>query len=225
MPLSRFVQGPTPIRGRLIFFGLAGALGALTFLPFLSAGTGLPAEKLIAFPIVVTVAATIAAWVGLRCADSAGLPMPYLRRLDGGAKEAARPSAFLVTLVSCGLLGVMGIVALRTTGAPALPGDVGARALSTFFAAGPLETVIHLFIMSVAVWVSRRRWVGIASGALALVLFHLGDASSAPPTLVAAMVVGNGLVGVVLGTLYSAYGFEFAMLGHGVAHLITLMLG
>lgn len=40
--------------------------------------------ELLAFPVLVTVIAAVAAWPGLRAADAAGLPMPWLGRLDGG---------------------------------------------------------------------------------------------------------------------------------------------
>jgi hypothetical protein len=72
---------PLAVRRRLALLAALGALGSLKSLPFLAAGSGKPMTELLAFPVLVTV---VAAWPGLRAADAAGLPMPWLRRLDGG---------------------------------------------------------------------------------------------------------------------------------------------
>jgi hypothetical protein len=77
--------------------------------------------------------------------------------------------------------------------------------------------------MSIAVWLLRRRWVGILMATFALVAFHL-TGGSMPAGLLVATIVGNGSIGLVLGIVYAAYGFELVMLGHAVAHLLTLLL-
>jgi hypothetical protein len=199
-----------------------GALGGVTFLPFLAAGAGKPMQDLFAFPIGVTIIAALAAWPGLYAADAAGLPMPWLRRLDGARTPALASHALTITIALCILLGIVGVITLRLIDAPALPGGSAARALSTVFAAGPLEIVLHLFLMSVVVWLSRRRWVGILAAATALVAFHLSGGTP-PPELLVATIVANGLLGLVLGVLYAAYGLELAMIGHAVAHLVIVL--
>ena len=224
MPMSgaRF-----PIGGRLIVLAGISAIGGVMFIPFLAAGSGQPMPQLIGFAAIVTLIATLVAWPGLRCADAVSLPMPYLRGLDGGDEEGIGRRAVAVTVALSVGLGVLAIIALRMVNAPPLPGSTLARALSTFFAAGPLEIVLHLGVMSVVVWLARgRRWPGILAAALALVLFHLsgGGAAETPP-LVIASVIGNGAMGLALGWVYAAYGFEMVMLGHAVAHLIVVVAG
>lgn len=213
-----------PVRRRVLLLAVLGAAGGVAFLPFLAAGSGKPVRELLGFPVGVAVITTVAAWLGLRAADAAGLPMPLLRWLDGGPRIPVAPRALIGTTASCVLLGLVGTVTLRVIDAPALPGSPFARALSTLFAAGPLEIVLHLFVMSVVVWLSRRRWIGVAVSAAALVAFHLSSGTQSP-TLLAVSLVGNGLSGLVLGTLYAAYGLELAMLGHAIAHLITVLTG
>lgn len=57
-----------------------------------------------------------------------------------------------------------------------------------------------------------------------MVAFHLSSGTQSA-TLLAVSLVGNGLSGLVLGTLHAAYGLELAMLGHAIAHLITVLTG
>src|SRR5437016_1477590 len=138
-----------PIRMRLKALTLLSALGGLLFLPFLAAGSHQPVRSLAAFAVGVTTVAMLAAWLGLRCADAVGLPMPYLRRLDGIMYERVSLSrALVVTLAISLVLGVASVIVLRVIGAPTLPGDASTRALTTVFAAGPLEIVLHPGLMS-----------------------------------------------------------------------------
>ena len=216
-----------PIGGRLIVLAGISAIGGVLFIPFLAAGSGQPVSQLIGFAAMVTIIATLVAWPGLRCADAVALPMPYLRRLDGGDEEGVGQRAIAVTLALSVGLGVLATIALRVVNAPLLPGSTLARALSTFFAAGPLEIGLHLGVMSVAVRLARgHRWPGILAAALALVLFHLsgGGAAQSTPLLVAS-IIGNGAMGLALGWVYAAYGFELTMLGHAVAHLLVVVAG
>src|SRR5665213_1891860 len=131
----------SPIKRRLIVLGALSAAGGILFLPFLAAGGEQTIAQLAGFALVVTIVSTIVAWPGLRCADAVGLPMPYMRRLDGITSDPPSPRAFGTTVTLGVVLGVLGVAALRLTGAPRLPGGVIARALSTVFAAGPLEIV------------------------------------------------------------------------------------
>jgi hypothetical protein len=208
----------------MLAMGVLAAVGGVTFLPFLAAGNGQPIARLIPFALVVTLVATLAAWPGLRCADATGLPMPLLRRLDGSSGGPIPRRAIGVTLVSSVGLGLLGLLALHLVDAPPVPGSVAVRALSAIFAAGPLEIVLHLGAMSTVVWLARgRRAPGIVVAATLLVVFHLaGGGLDQPGRLIALIVVANGAIGLVLGWIYAAYGFELVMLGHAVAHVITV---
>ena len=216
-----------PLRRRLLAMIALAAFGGATFLPFLAAGSHQPIADVAPFALVVTLVATIAAWPGLLCADATGLSMPLLRRLDGAPTRSISRLALGVTLATGVVLGLVSVLALRLIDAPSLPGGMTVRALSVFFAAGPLEIVLHLGLMSIVVWLARgRRVPGIVLAAACLVGFHLtGGALDQPGRVVAAIVVGNGTVGLVLGWIYAAYGFECVMLGHAVAHLITVVGG
>jgi hypothetical protein len=87
--------------------------------------------------------------------------------------------------------------------------------------------VLHLGAMSMVVWLARgRRWPGVVVSAALLVAFHLtGGGLAQPGRVIAITVLGNGAIGLVLGWIYAAYGFECVMLGHAVAHLITVVGG
>ena len=89
------------------------------------------------------------------------------------------------------------------------------------FAAGPLEIVLQLLLMSVVVRLWRRRWLGILIAAAAL-LRSTSATHVVSATLLVAMIVGNGLIGLAIGIIYAVYGVEFAMLGHAVAHRRTV---
>ena len=213
---------------RLVALAVLSAGGGLAFLPFLAAGSHEPISRVAPFAAIVTVVATVAAWPGLRCADAVGLRMPLLRRLDRVEPFSTIASrGIMVTLVVSAGLGGIGLAALRLIDAPPLPGGPTARALSTLFAAGPLEVVLHLGIMSVVIWLAHgRRWIGILVAAVCLVGFHLtGGALQQPPRIIVATVLGNGTIGLALGWIYAAYGFECVVLGHAVAHLITVLGG
>jgi len=86
------------------------------------------------------------------------------------------------------------------------------------------SVVLHLGAMSTVVWLARgRRAPGIVVAATLLVVFHLaGGGLDQPGRLIALIVVANGAIGLVLGWIYAAYGFELVMLGHAVAHVITV---
>jgi hypothetical protein len=200
------------------------AIGGFTFLPFLAAGSHQPMASLIPFALVATIVATLLAWPGLRCADAVSLRMPLFRRLDGAASHPISREALTVTLLGGIILGLIGLFALRLVDAPALPGTLGVRALSALFAAGPLEIVLHLGVMSIVVWLARgRRTIGVSAAAACLVGFHLtGGALAQPWRIITISVVGNGTIGLALGWIYAAYGFECVVLGHAVAHLIAV---
>ena len=79
--------------------------------------------------------------------------------------------------------------------------------------------------MSIVVWLARgRRTIGVSAAAACLVGFHLtGGALAQPWRIITISVVGNGTIGLALGWIYAAYGFECVVLGHAVAHLIAVV--
>ncbi len=109
---------------------------------------------------------------------------------------------------------------------PNLAGSLWSRMASTFFAAGSLEIVIHLFVMSLVVRMARGRvWLGIAVAAIIFVAFHVAGLQGQSVSLIAASVVLNGVFGLMLGFFYARYGFEYVLLCHAVAHALAVSLG
>src|SRR5438874_1049893 len=97
-----------PIRRRIVVLAAVAAAGGILFLPLLSAGSHQPVASVAGFALVVTIVATLVAWPGLRCADAVGLPMPYLRRLDGAPPARVPSRALLVSSASGAALGLGG---------------------------------------------------------------------------------------------------------------------
>ena len=213
-----------PIRRRMVVLVAIAAAGGLLFLPLLSAGSRQPVSAVAGFALVATLVATLAIWPGLRCADAVGLPMPYLRLLDGVAAPIPRRALAVSTMWGTAL-GVAAAVLLRAVHAPSFPGGVLARLLSTVFVAGALEMILHLGIMSIVIWLARgRRSVGvIAATAVFVLLQSTGGALDHPMAVIAVSTVTNVVTGIVVGLLYLAYGFEFAVVCRALTYLIPVL--
>jgi hypothetical protein len=219
------MSAPLPIRRRMIVLAAIAAAGGILFLPLLSAGSHQPVTAVAGFALVVTAVATLVAWPGLRCADTVGLPMPYLRRLDGAAPAIIPPRAFLFSATWGGVLGLAAATGLRSVHAPAFPGGVLARVLSTVCVAGALEMILHLGLMSVVTWLARgRRWLGVLAATVAFVLLQsTGGALDHPRAVILVSGAGNVATGLVVGWLYLAYGLEFAAVCRALAYLIPVL--
>lgn len=108
---------------------------------------------------------------------------------------------------------------------PNMAGALWSRLASTFFAAGSLELVIHLLLMSVVVKLSAgRRWAGIAVAALVFVLFLVSGLTGQSATIIALSIAMNGIVGVGVGVIYARYGFEYVMFCHATGHILAVGL-
>ena len=183
-----------------------------------------PTEQLFTFVAVVSAICVLAAWIGLRAADAAKLPMPYLRRLDG-VREDAKGGGFLPSVVFGCVFAAGAIFVLHFFHQPNLAGSLWSRMVSVFFAAGSLEIVIHLFVMSAVIRVARGRvWAGIVAAAIFFVAFHVAGLYGQNASLIAASVALNGVFGLALGFLYARYGFEYVLLCHAIAHLLAVSL-
>jgi len=107
-----------------------------------------------------------------------------------------------------------------------MPGSLPSRLGSVLFAAGNLEIILHLFIMSLAVWLARGRiWVGIAAATFFYIGFHSAGAFGQSAPLLACTILLNGSFGVLLGIFYARYGYEYLMLSHAIAHGLAVGLG
>ncbi len=212
----------------MVFSGL-GLLGALSFVPSILASAS-PAPtlvQLLVFVGMVTAVCAAAAWFGLRCADAVDLPMPFLRRLDGivepNPKHGLGKSGLGAATAFGGLFALATIALLRALHLPNLAGPLWSRIVSVFFAAGSLEIVIHLFIMSCTVKAAHgRRWVGVVVAALFFVLFHASGLPGQSAAVITLTLLMNGFFGLGLGLLYARYGLEYLLLCHAAGHVLAV---
>ena len=201
-------------------------LGAVLFLPSIiaSASPRPPVTQLLVFVGAVTAVCTASTWYGLRCADLANLPMPYLRRLDHVA-ELPQKQGFGIAITFGCLFALATIVLLRALHLPNLAGPLWSRVVSVFFAAGSLEIVIYLLIMSFVVKITQgRTWIGIIVAAFFFVLFHASGLPGQTVTVITLTLLMNGLFGLGLGFIYARYGFEDLLLCHAVGHVLAVSL-
>ena len=217
------------ITQRFLMFSGLGLLGAASFVPSILASAS-PAPTIVSLLIFIGVVAAVcaaAAWFGLRCADAVNLPMPFLRRLDGVADpnspKSLRRSGLGAAAAFGGLFALATIALLRALHLPNLAGPLWSRIISVFFAAGSLEIVIHLFIMSCTVKAAQgQRWIGIVVAAMSFVLFHASGLPGQSAAVITLTLLMNGLFGLSLGALYARYGLEYALLCHAVGHVLAV---
>jgi hypothetical protein len=215
-----------PWRRRWALLTVAGALGALAFVPALLASDPEASGAGVAtFVAAVSVLGSLSAWFGLRWADAAGLPMPWLRRYEAGAKSAAAPAGATLWAAVGGLaFGLLSVAVLRSFGLPNLGGSLPARLATTLFAGVSLELVVHLAVMSGVVRLTHRPWAGVVASTLAFALFHGGGAFTQPAPVALCVLALNAAFGTFLGWLYARYGFEWVVGAHALAHAIAVGL-
>ena len=145
-----------PIFRRWTLLTVAGALGALGFVPSLLANApDVGAAFLLVFVGLVTAIDAVCAWLGLRWADAAHLPMPWLRAWEAGSKPAIQSNVAIATLAVGVVFGVLSVLLLRAFELPNLGGSLPARVATVGFAAVSLEIVVHLAVMSGVVRLTR----------------------------------------------------------------------
>jgi len=103
------------------------------------------------------------------------------------------------------------------------------------------EVLVRWGLMTVLVWAGWRLlrrnslqpsygiiWSAIATSALAFGVFHLPSVAQALPVLsaymVAYVIVGNALFGLVAGYLFWRYGLEAAVIAHVSAHVLAFAI-
>lgn|GEM_PF-2399468 len=216
-----------PIRRRFILLSSLGVFGAISFVPSITA-SAVPRPSMLQlwwFVLAVSGICIVSSWFGLRLADAAQLPMPYLRRLDLPSKPSGRSGILPAVTFGC-FVAAGAIYVLHWFRQPNLAGPLWSRVASVFFAAGSLELVVHLLIMSAVVRLARGRvWLGILVSAIVFVAFHVMGLQGQSASLIAASALLNGVFGLTLGFFYARYGFEYALLSHAVAHILAVTLG
>jgi len=212
------------ILSRFLVLSSLGVLGAIFFVPSIiaSANPRPTTAQLFWFVFTISVVCIAAAWFGLRFADAANLPMPYLRRLDQASVAECRRGIVPAALIGV-FFGICTILILRYFHVPNLRGSLLSRVAIVFFAAGSLELVVHLLIMSMAVRIFRGRiWAGIVVAAIVFVGFHATGLAGQSVALIMASILVNGTFGLALGLCYAKYGFEYVVLCHATAHILAV---
>ena len=215
-----------PVRRRFHLLTALGFAGAIAFLPSIRAGANpIPStQQLAGFVAAVTIACAFCAWFGLRFADAVNLPMPYLRRLDSPAAPEAREN-FVPAILFGVLFAIAAIAVLRGFHQQNLAGPLWSRAASVLFAAGSLEIVVHLFVMSAVVQIARGcRWPGVLVAAVAFTFFHVAGLGGQSAALIVSSIALNGIFGLGLGILYARCGLESVLLCHAIGHILAVTL-
>jgi len=183
-----------------------------------------------------------AVWVGVALSKPVGLAAPVFEAALSrtGVIQALRPQ--LVPAVFGGVL--VGCLLVYLTGAaPAELQALGAQlqiplAPKLLYGGVTEEILMRWGLMSALIWllwrflqgrVGRPRTAYVVGGILiAALLFGLGHLPAVvamggklSTTVVAYVVVGNALPGIVFGVLYWRWGLEAAILAHALAHAVS----
>lgn len=216
-----------PIRNRWLLLTALSVVGLLAYVPALATmGVTASSEFILMFAAIFGAVCGLAAWLGLRWADRANLPMPWLRALDDRvAPSRADHRGTMIAIAGGVTFALASIATLRAFDLENMPGSLTVRLLSTVFAAISMEVVLHLAIMSGLTAWTRSPWIGIAGSTLAFLLFHTAGAVNQAPEILGASILLNGTSGVFFGWLYARFGFEYLILGHAVAHALACGVG
>lgn len=228
--------------------GLA-TLGLLVSTPFLlRVFQGLLAGRHVALPLGVVLLLQdaqvlllvgLAAAAGVWTAPRVGLDAPLVRARLGGAPVARRLLRLVPDAVLAGTLAAACVLLLSMAFKSRLPPGVGEFpgmspwTMATAAAYGALveEILCRWGLLAVFAYLLDRLgvsrptgfWVANVAAALGFGLLHLPGAFALgmPPNrlVVAYLLVGNGVVGLILGWLFRRRGLESAMLAHGSTDL------
>lgn len=245
--LAEGLPARVPARLPLLFVLGAVALLSLLLVPveaMVPEAARIPGLRLLAL-IQPAVLLLVAIFVGHRLAPVVGLGAPLIDALAGGrpmpVPAASVRDGLLVAAVVAGLLlGAEMLVAGMPAAAPLLAFEV--PLVTRFFWGGIGEELLMRWgVMTALAWglwrlsgrpagpSAARLWVAIGLAALLFALGHLPVlmllVPQPPAGLVALVLAGNLLPGLLLGWLYARRGIETAMLAHGGAHLLAAAAG
>lgn len=195
--------------------------GGLLLLPAIALGTILGPRLGFAAPVLT-------AWIGGECAS---------------VKEALRPR-FLPALIG-GLVGALIIIAFHALSPQMLAAAQDRRSIPVvvriLYGGITEEVLIRWGLMTLLAWGGWRAfqggkgtpsgtavWAAIAASALLFGIAHVPSAASVmtavPISVVAYIVVGNALFGLVAGYLFWRHGLEAAMAAHVLAHVVAFVV-
>ena len=215
------------MRNRLIVITMAAGLSSLAYMPFATSEIGrgeLNLSTWIAFPVLSALVFGTLAAIGIWIADRTDIPMPLLRRLEGRRDETVNVgSSVRATLVWSIPAAVMIVAVTKALSLPTTPGTISERLLTTPFAALNVQIVVLLLGASLIYALMRRNTsLTVMLGGLGLALLHSLLGADYGTTALIAQAIMNGAMGAVFTWLYLKHGFEFAILGHALAHMIVM---
>lgn len=226
--------------------GMAGVVAlSTTVLPQLLAHAPQPVPAGVAIAASLLQSAVLlalAVWAGVALSRPLGLGAPVIEAAlaGSGAAEALKRQMLPAAL---GGLAVAGLLLYLTRAAPVDLQALGTRfhiplAPKLLYGGITEELLMRWGLMSVLIWLPWRvlqrrngppRTAHIVGGVVAAaVLFGLGHLPAVvamgvelSPPVVAYIVVGNTLPGIVFGVLYWRRGIEAAILAHALAHAVS----
>lgn len=234
------------LAGVLFALGLTGILAMLTMPAPIAKPEGLEVSDA-AFKALLLVNPTlllaIAVALGTPAALAAGLRAPVLEALlTRGAPGAAlsrmlKPAAIAAIATASVLLGYGAITSTQGMIPDTVAQQAGPNLLVRLLYGGITEEVLLRWgVMSIVAWGVTRMmkgevayWIAILVAALLFAAGHLPFLYSvipdAAPTLVALVMLGNAVPGILFGWLFWRRGIEAAMLAHAGGHLLAWAVG
>jgi len=249
---------PRPLRLFLLLLGVAalGYLGALFYLAPIIAAALAKTHTTASLPVVlaaqgaqILVLTAIGTFAGVRLAPRVGLDAPFLRALAEGTRAprgAGRIAleALLVGTVAAALTAlVLWLVRPFVPAAIWKPQGTPSfwAGVSSAFYGGTIEEILLRWGVLTALFALARKlgardgfW---AANLLAALLFGLGHLPAVrvlglplTPGVLAHVLLGNGVAGVIFGVVFRRRGLEAAMVSHACADVwlhaaLPLMLG
>lgn len=228
--------------------GMAGVIAlSLTVIPQLLAKSApqVPANVAIAASLLQSgVLLAFAVWAGVTLSKPLGLAAPVFEAVLAGTGAVQALRNQLVPATVAGAL-VGGLLIYLTGAAPAELRALGAQfqiplAPKLLYGGVTEEILMRWGLMSVLIWLPWRFLQGragrprtayvVAGIAITALLFGLGHlpaviamGGTLSAAVVAYVVVGNTLPGIVFGVLYWRWGLEAAILAHALAHAVSTL--
>jgi hypothetical protein len=213
------------IKKRLLFLILLTLVGGFLFVPYSNDSWNVSIENWLIFPFGSALVVALFGWIGLKLADKTNLPMPILRKWEKKEKiKASDWKVLLIPAIGGAALAFLIVSLNQVFDPPKNPGTLLMRILTVPWAATFTEVISHLLVMSLLVLLLKNNWAAIIISSLLFVaLFHLQNIEGELETTIF-LSAGNFAGSTLTGWFYSKYGFESALAGHAVMHLILLSI-
>lgn len=214
------------IRKRVSLLSFLSGISALAYIPFIQASLSdelFDRSIWLYFPLANILVVGLASLVSIPLADKLKIPMPQLRSFEGIEAEPSTPIKSLAATILWSVPFSIIILQISTQiGLPENPGSLFVKLLTTPFAAINLQVVVLLLLVTLVYYVIRSRLFAALLGGVALSAIHLVSADVSDSTIFY-QAIFNGGMGAIFAWIYLRHGFEFAVLGHALAHIIIML--